>query len=371
MANTAFYTNEKTFWYSTGVQSLFFPLGTWIEPPAGTYGADTPASKRRLLSLLDVSGLREHLAFPSAVPATDGELARVQTRAYLDEFRRVSDAGGGDLGLLAPFSKGDFDIAAISAGLAVKAVDDVLSGTYDNAYALCRPSGHHCLPALPMAYALLANIAVAIEAARAKHGVSRVAVVDWDVHHGNGTQSIFYENPDVLTISLHQEGGSPPGQSGGGSDERGAGAGVGANMNIPLPPGSGHDTYLHAMERIVVPALRRFRPELIVVASGLDANAVDPLARMLLHSESYREMTRLVMTEAATLCGGRLVMVHEGGYSEAYVPFCGLAIVETLAGRRTNVVDPGLDVFRGWQPRARHAAFLIEAVDEIAKTLAS
>ena len=169
-----------------------------------------------------------------------------------------------------------------------------------------------------MGFCLLANIPIAIESARAKHGIERVAVLDWDVHHGNGTQAIYYDDPNTLTISLHQDRCFPPGYSG--TEDRGEGAGVGANINVPLPAGSGHEAYLYAFERIVSPALDAFKPELIVVASGLDANGLDPLARMLLHSNSFREMTRLVMNAANDHCEGRLVIVHEGGYSEAYVP---------------------------------------------------
>ncbi len=361
---TAFYTHEMTFWHSTGVQSLFFPVGGWVEPPSGTYGADTPSSKRRILSLIQGSGLAGTLAFPAAAPAREEDLARVHTADYLAAFKRASDAGGGDLGMLAPFAQGGYEIAAISAGLAIGAVEDVLSGRFANAYALCRPSGHHCMPDMPMGFCLLANTALAIQAARRTRPGLRVAVVDWDVHFANGTQNIFYEDGAVLTVSLHQEGCRPPGQTGGEAAERGGGAGLGANLNIPLPPGSGHAAYLYAFERLVLPALRAFKPDLVIVGSGLDANAVDPLSRMLLHSDSYRELTAMMMAAAAELCDGRLVMIHEGGYAEAYVPFCGLAIVETLAGHRTKVVDPALEVFRGWQPSERFDAYVRNVVDD-------
>ena len=366
---TAFYTHELTFWHSTGVQSLFFPLGKWIEPPSGTYGADTPSSKRRILSLIQVSGLAEKLAFPVVAPASQEDLARIHTPAYLDEFKRVSDAGGGDLGMLAPFAQGGYEIATVSAGLAINAVEDVLSGKFANAYALCRPSGHHCMPDMPMAFCLLANTALAIQAARRKRPGLRVAVVDWDVHFANGTQGIFYEDGDVLTISLHQEGCRTPGQTGGEATERGYGAGLGANLNIPMPPGSGHAAYLYAFERLIVPALRAFKPDLIIVGSGLDANAVDPLSRMLLHSDSYRELTATMMAVAADLCSGRLVMIHEGGYAEAYVPFCGLAVMEAMAGHRTEVVDPALGIFHGWQPAQRFDAFVRNVVDDYASAM--
>ena len=366
---TALYAHEATFWHSVGVQSLFFPVGGWVEPPSGTYAADTPASKRRILSLIQVSGLAEKLVFPIVTPASHDDLARVHTPAYLAEFKRLSDAGGGELGPLAPFAQGGYEIAAISAGLAINAVEDVLSGRFANAYALCRPSGHHCMPDAPMGFCLLANTALAIQTARQKRPELRVAVVDWDMHFANGTQGIFYEDGDVLTISLHQEGCRPPGQTGGDVTERGSGAGLGANLNIPLPPGCGHVAYLYAFERLVLPALRQFEPDLIIVGSGLDANCVDPLSRMLLHSDSYRALTGMMMTIADELCGGRLVMVHEGGYAEAYVPFCGLAIMETMARHRTEVVDPALDGFRGWQPNERVDACARSILDDYASLI--
>ena len=366
---TALYTHETTFWHSTGVQSLFFPIGGWVEPPSGTYGADTPSSKRRILSLIQASGLAARLALPDAARADRETLQLVHTGAYLDRFKRASDGGGGDLGALAPFAQGGYEIAATSAGLAIAAVEDVLSGRFGNAYALCRPSGHHCMPDMPMAFCLLANTAVAIRAARRTRPDLRVAVVDWDVHFANGTQGIFYEDGNTLTISLHQEGCRTPGQTGGEFSERGAGHGLGANLNIPMPPGSGHAAFLYAFERLVVPAVRAFRPDLIVVGSGLDANAVDPLSRLLLHSDTFRELTAVTMSLAEELCGGRLVLVHEGGYSEAYVPFCGLAVVETLSGCRTEAADPALEIFKGWQPSERQDAFLRGLVDEYATFL--
>lgn len=365
MPNTALFQNERCFWHSTGVQALFFPLDTWVQPPTGSYGADTPDSKRRLLNLAQASGLIDNLSLPKAEPASREDLLRVHPAEYLDRFKAVSDAGGGDLGQLAPFSKGGYEIASISAGLGIAALDGVLSGEFDNSYALCRPAGHHCLPDMPMGFCLLCNTPIAIEAARARHGIGKVAIVDWDVHHGNGTQHIYYDRGDTLTISLHQERCFPPGYSG--EEERGAGAGAGCNINIPLPAGSGHETYLRAMRNIVVPALATFKPDVIVVASGLDANAVDPLARMLLHSDTYREMTRLIMAVASELCSGRLMVIHEGGYSEAYVPFCGHAILETLSGVRTAVEDHEVEMFSLWQPGKRAQVFQDKWVDDLAR----
>jgi acetoin utilization deacetylase AcuC-like enzyme len=367
MTKTGFYTDERTFWHSTGAQALFFPVGGWVQPPNGATGADTPDSKRRFLNLLQYSGLGGNLSMRGSPAATLEDLLRIHTPEYIERFKRVSDAGGGEVGLVAPFSGGAFEIALVSAGLAKAAIDDVVSGTVANSYALCRPAGHHCLADQAMGFCLLANIPIAIEAARAKHRFERVAIVDWDVHHGNGTQSIYYERADALTISIHQDRCFPPGYSG--SEDLGNGAGMGFNLNIPLPAGSGHETYLAAFQQIVIPAIDKYRPDLIVIASGLDANSVDPLARMLLTSETFRSLTALMMEAAARWCRGRLAVVHEGGYAEAYVPFCGHAIVEELCGLRTDVKDPGLDMFNLMQPGPRVLEFHRRWVSELASAL--
>jgi acetoin utilization deacetylase AcuC-like enzyme len=326
--------------------------------------AESTESRRRMLSLIRVSGLEQRMHVQGAEPATEEALRRIHTAAYLDGFRALSEDGGGELGDAAPFGARGYETAALSAGLAIAAVDAVVAGRVTNAYALTHPAGHHCLADRSMGFCLLANIPVAIEHARRLHGVSRIAVIDWDVHHGSGTQSIYYDRDDVLTISIHQEGCFPPGY--GGARDRGEGAGEAMNINVPLLPGGGHDAWLYAMDRIVVPAVKRFRPELIVVASGLNGVGLDPLSRMLLHSETYRALTQRALELAQGLCDGRLVVVHEGGFSESAVPFCGHAIVETLAGADLGVEDPFLDLIRAWQPNERSQAFQRALIDEMA-----
>jgi acetoin utilization deacetylase AcuC-like enzyme len=345
---TGFCFDERTLWHSTGEAALFLRPGGWVQPPAGGGAAENPETKRRFKNLLDVSGLARKLAVETADPSPDAALRRIHPAAYLTEFKRLSDADGGILGEESPFGHGGFEIAALSAGLATHAMDRVLSGVWRNAYSLSRPPGHHCMPDHSMGFCLMANIPVAIEEMKSRHHLGKVAVIDWDVHHGNGTEAIYWHRPDVLTISLHQAHCYP--LRSGGTDARGEGAGEGANINIPLLPGGGHNSYVTAMDRIVLPALARFRPDLIVVASGLDANGLDPLARMLAHSGTYRAMTAALMQAADTLCDGRLVLVHEGGYSEVMVPFCGHAIMETLSGERTQVTDPLLDFLAAQQP---------------------
>lgn len=361
---TAFYTDELTFWHHSGPHALTMPAGGWVQVPNGSSLAESPESKRRLKNLLAVSGLEAKLDVRTAPPLTRQDLLKVHTPAYLDRLEELSGIGHGEAGPGAPIGPGSYEIACLSAGLATTALEAVLTGEIDNAYSLSRPPGHHCLPDQAMGFCFLANVALAVEAMKTKRGLGRVAVVDWDVHHGNGTQKIFEDRGDVLTISLHQENCFPPGYSG--SEERGIGEGFGANINIPLPAGSGHATYLRALDRIVVPALERFRPEVIIVACGYDANALDPLARMQLYSESFREMTRTMRETADRICNGKLVVVHEGGYSEAYVPFCGLATIEEMSGHRTQVIDPLVDFIRLQQPGERTQSVQNTWVDDLA-----
>jgi len=368
-STTAFYHDERCLWHSTGEAVLFLPVGGWLQPLATGGHPESPESKRRFKSLLDVSGLADRLDVRSAEPATREDLLRVHPAAYLDRFAELSAGRGGEIGPEALFSHGGFEIAALSAGLAKRAVADVATGRYRNAYALSRPPGHHCLPDEGMGFCLLANIAIAIEAAKAEHGLGRVAVIDWDVHHGNGTEAIYYERDDVLTISIHQENCFPVDT--GATTDRGRAAGLGYNLNVPLPPGAGHETYLAAMRDIVVPAVRDYAPDLIVIASGLDANMVDPLARQLLYADSFRQLTAMVMEVADEVCDGRVVAVHEGGYAESEVPFCGLAIVEQLSGIRTAVVDPFEETFVAQQPSERTLRYQLQIVSEIAAELST
>jgi acetoin utilization deacetylase AcuC-like enzyme len=209
----------------------------------------------------------------------------------------------------------------------------VLAGDVSNAYVLSRPPGHHAEPDAAKGFCLFNNVALAARHAQAAHGVERVAIVDWDVHHGNGAQWGFYEDPSVLTVSLHQEGVFPP--DSGGAEERGVG-----NVNVPLPAGCGRDAYMYAFEQVVVPALRAHAPDLVLVACGFDAGRFDPMGRMMLDSADFAELTRRTLALADELCGGRVVMTHEGGYHPGVVPFCGLATLEALASVRTPVEDP-------------------------------
>ncbi|MEY8800330.1 class II histone deacetylase [Leisingera sp. XS_AS12] len=360
---TGFYWDEKCFWHSGGNYAFTFQVGGHVQPLAAGGLPENPETKRRLKNLLDVTGLARELDCRGAEAATWKDLVRVHPESYLTQFKDMSDQGGGELGLRTPFGPGGFEIAAQSAGLVKAALRSVMKGEHSNAYALSRPPGHHCLPDFPNGFCLLANIAIAVEAAMAEGLIRRVAVLDWDVHHGNGTEAIYYDRDDVLTLSIHQERNYP--LDTGAAEDRGRGQGLGYNMNIPLPPGTGHATYLEAMERLVLPAIRSFGPDVIVIACGFDAALVDPLARMMASAATFRAMTEQVQSLAEEVCGGRLVMAHEGGYSEAYVPFCGHAVLQQMSGSAITAKDPAAEASVLRQPGPAQQAFCSALITEL------
>jgi acetoin utilization deacetylase AcuC-like enzyme len=340
---TGFVFHELYMWHNTWNYAQVFQPSLHVQP--GEH-AENPETKRRFRNLLEVSGLLDHLVPIKARYATEDEIARFHTRSYIERIKKLSAENGGEASPLTPFGKGSFEIAQLSAGGTIAALDAILDGKVKNAYVLCRPPGHHAEADVGMGFCLFGNVAIAIMHAQATRGLGRVATVDWDVHHGNGTQAAFYGSKDVLTISLHQDGLYPP--NSGHVTERGQGAGLNYNLNIPLPPGCGNGAYIAAFEHVVLPALRRYKPEMIVVPSGFDASGVDPLGRMMVSAEGYRQMTRMLMQAADELCGGRLLMSHEGGYSPMYVPYCGLAVMEELTGIKTPIRDPWAEPMATW-----------------------
>ncbi|MEM9797955.1 MAG: class II histone deacetylase [Pseudomonadota bacterium] len=361
---TGFFHDERCLWHGGGNYAQMAPVGGLVQPIAGGGGLpEDPETKRRLVNLMRVTGLLSELDLRTADPLTREDLLRVHPAAYLDQFEAASRTGGGEIGLRAPFGPGGYDVACLSAGLVAHALEAVLRGDLVTAYALSRPPGHHCLPDWPNGFCLLANIALAIERARAAGLCQRAAVLDWDVHHGNGTEAIYAADADILTVSIHQERNYP-------LDTGAFDTDAVANLNIPLPPGSGHATYLEAMERLALPAIRAHRPDVIIVACGLDAALPDPLGHMLATAETFGAMTAQVMALAAETCAGRLVMAHEGGYSEVYVPFCGHAVIAGLSGSAIVAADPFDETFRQRQPGPDFVAFASGQIDTMVAAFA-
>ena len=364
---TGFFTDERCFWHSGGNYAFMTPVGGLVQPPAGSGLPENPETKRRLKNLIDVSGLAAELHVSSAPESSREDLLRVHPKQFLDQFKALSDAGGGESGVRAPFGPGGYEIASLSAGLAKGALFAVLDGELKNAYSLSRPPGHHCTRDWQNGFCLLSNISIAVEAAFAEKKAARIAVLDWDVHHGNGTESIFYDRADVLTVSIHQERNYP--SDTGFFNARGEGAGEKANLNIPLPPGTGHVGYLAAMERLALPAIRAFQPDALIIACGFDAAAFDPLGRMMATVETFEAMTHQVMELAHDVCADRLVMVHEGGYSEVYVPFCGHGVLASMSGSAITAPDPFGERLKDRQPSQRFDAYVDTLLSEMIEAL--
>lgn len=290
----------------------------------------SPALVGRAKHLMDLYGVSERMVRLDPVPATDEQLTAFHTPDYLARVAALAATDGGDTGDGAPIGRGGDTVARLAAGGTIAAVDAVLSGRAGSAYALVRPPGHHALAHRGMGFCVYNNAVVAVRHAQRAHGVKRVLVLDWDVHHGNGTQSAFWADPDVLFISLHQDDLYPVGW--GALEQVGSDNGRGLTVNLPLPAGAGNRAYAEAFALVVTPIVRQFAPELIVVSAGQDASVMDPLARMSLTLAAYRAMTETMQALASETCDGRLVVTQEGGYAPQYAPYCSATIGQTLVG---------------------------------------
>lgn len=369
MTDTSFYWDEKCFWHGGGNFAFTQPVGGLVQPLAAGGLAENPETKRRLKNLMDVTGITTDLKMQSSQPATMTDLLRIHTKEYLEKFKALSEVDGGLLGLRTPFARDGFEIAALSSGLAISAIKDVLKGKYKNSYSLSRPPGHHCLPDYPNGFCLLANIAIAIDSAISENLGKKFCVIDWDVHHGNGTEAIFYDRDDVLAISIHQERNYPVDT--GMEIDRGKGEGLGYNVNLPLPAGSGHSTYLNVFDKVITPLVNNYRPDIIIVACGFDAAMIDPTSSMLCSAETFRILTRKAQALADKNCNGKLSLIHEGGYSEVYVPFCGHAVLEELSGSKKLAPDPYEELFELRQPGERFEKMANELINDWEKLFLS
>ncbi len=286
---------------------------------------DHPESPDRLLALnrhIESAGIA-----PLLIPVTpdypdDGEILRVHDPSYLRKLEMACRRG--DLTLDAEdtyLDKNSYATALLSAGGAIAGADAVASGSADRAFCAIRPPGHHATRTEGMGFCLLNNVAIAARHLQERHGIARVMIVDWDVHHGNGTQEIFLADPSVFFFSIHENPSFLyPGT--GRRWETGTGDGEGTILNAPMPPGAGDGEYRLAFEQMLAPAVERFRPEVFLVSAGFDAHRDDPLADLEVTEDGFRFMTRFLATLANAYCGGRIVSILEGGYEPASLTRC-------------------------------------------------
>jgi acetoin utilization deacetylase AcuC-like enzyme len=266
--------------------------------------------------------------------ATLGELTRVHDRDYLAALReRVAEAEARgtilEFGPETPVSSASWEAAAGSSGAVIQAVEDVADGRYRNAFVATRPPGHHASADQAMGFCLVNHVAVGARHLQATGRAARVAIVDWDVHHGNGTQELFYDDPSVYYLSLHQAPWFP---GTGASTERGAGPGEGTTRNVPLPAGTDGAAFREALDRALGAAAGEFRPDFVLVSAGYDALAQDPLGQMELEPSDFEALTRSVMAWAESVCSGRVTVVLEGGYEPGRTGLAAVATLKALAG---------------------------------------
>ncbi|MFO0996147.1 MAG: class II histone deacetylase [Alphaproteobacteria bacterium] len=300
-----------------------------------------PDRVRNMHSILARGPLKRHLKWHRGRKASRDELLTFHTESYLKDLEQAAKSGGKWYTRTTFFTSRSMHPVAVAAGTALAAADHVMSGKAAVAYALVRPPGHHASPDTADGYCFINNTALAAQRARDR-GAKRVAILDWDVHHGNGTQEGFYDRDDVLTVSFHMDHGAWHPKfhpQTGKADEIGRGRGRGFNLNVPLPMGTGDGGYLKAMREIVIPAVNAFRPEMIVIANGQDANQFDPNGRQLVTMDGFRALANEARSLARRHTGGRLIVVQEGGYQVTYAALCMHASIEGLLGIESTIRD--------------------------------
>ncbi|MEZ5361514.1 MAG: histone deacetylase [Bryobacterales bacterium] len=283
------------------------------EHDTGPGHPERPERYDAVTAALERSGLLHHVERLKPRKAEVDEIALCHNRDYIALVEREVEAGRHEL------STGDaticprsYEVALAAVGGVLEAVDGVCKGELDRAFCAVRPPGHHARPNQGMGFCLFNNIALAARYAQSKHGLERVLIADWDVHHGNGTQDVFYEDGSVFFFSTHQA----PWYPGTGKEwERGEGKGRDTTLNCPFPAGSGREEILGAFRHKLLPAARVFRPDLVLISAGFDSRKGDPLGQFLLTDDDFREMSEILLELASVTAGGRLISLLEGGYS--------------------------------------------------------
>ena len=289
-----------------------------------------------IMSHLEQTGLKQQLTPIEPRAASVDELSLVHHRQYISHIQDVAQRGGGWLDADTVMSPNSYQAAIYATGGVIRATEAVMDGEVDSAFGLVRPPGHHATYQRAMGFCLFNNIAIATKYALAKYNLERILIVDFDVHHGNGTQGTFYDNPQVLYTSTHEYPFYP---GTGDIDETGVGEAKGATVNIPLPAGCGDAEYLSVFEQIIVPAAKRFSPQLILVSAGYDPHWAEGLALMQVSISGFAQMAKILKGLADELCSGRLVFALEGGYNLTALATGIKATFDVLLGN-TDIEDP-------------------------------
>jgi acetoin utilization deacetylase AcuC-like enzyme len=286
---------------------LFLEHDTGVHP-------ERPQRLRSILARLEKADLVAKCSPGSYQPLSEEAVAQIHSPAMVVRAKQVAAHGGGHLDSDTVVSPASFRVALAASGACVAGVDAVVRGTERNALCLVRPPGHHATPTQSMGFCLFNSIALAAHHAKKAHGLTRILIVDWDVHHGNGTQDIFYEDPEVMFFSIHRYGsGFYPGT--GAADETGTGRGWGYTINAPIRYGTPRRDYQSHFQHALEKAADKIKPELVLLSAGFDAHAQDPIGSLDLETEDFEALTRKVLDVAKTHAQGRLVSCLEGGYN--------------------------------------------------------
>ena len=295
----------------------------YLNHDTGPHHPERPDRLRASLSVLQESDVWAQLHPIEPTPASTTQLLYVHEPNYPEHIKQHCEA---EVPLTYDTSvvKASYDIALLSTGGVLNAANAVATGAVTNAFAMVRPPGHHATQNRSMGFCLFNNIAIAARYLQREHDVGKIAIVDWDVHHGNGTQDIFYEDETVFFFSIHQ---SPLYPGTGSSRERGSGKAHGTTLNVPMPAGSGDDAYIKVFTDVLIPTLQDFSPEFTLISAGFDAHYLDPLANIELTADGFATLTDLILS----FTGGRVISALEGGYSLEGVAESVVAHVERLA----------------------------------------
>jgi acetoin utilization deacetylase AcuC-like enzyme len=298
--------------------TLLYADSRFLEHETGAH-PESPLRLDHIHQLLDSSGLPQQCGRPTWEPAAEQELLAVHDPEYVRALAAFAERGGGQADADTIVSPRSFTVAQLAAGAARDAVRRVVAGVDANALCLVRPPGHHALPDRAMGFCLFGNVAIAARHATDELGLDRVLVVDWDVHHGNGTQDMFYDDPRVGFFSAHR---SPFYPGTGAAEETGSGDGLGATKNIPLPFGTRRSEYLSRFSDELTRFAATIKPQLVILSAGFDAHAADPVGSLGLESEDFGELTQIVQSVANDYADGRIVSVLEGGYNPPVLAEC-------------------------------------------------
>jgi acetoin utilization deacetylase AcuC-like enzyme len=301
----------------------------YLKHHAGEHHPERPGRLEAVMQALETSGHTQHLM---ALEGDHDAASWAATVHDLRHIRLVQDASARGRAALDP----DTSVCGDSYTVALKAIagtlaaaDAVMQGQVSQVFCAVRPPGHHATPQRPMGFCLFNNVAILARYLQRQHGLDNILIIDWDVHHGNGTQAIFDDDPSVLYFSVHQYPFYP---GTGATTETGRGRGQGFTMNVPLPAGSGDDTYIAVFERQLLPRALAYRPDCVLISAGFDAHYADPLAHMQVTEEGYRRLTQIVKEIATTCSQQRLISVLEGGYNLEALGRSVQAHVEELQG---------------------------------------